>query len=209
MFSAPSICKICRPPLSPPPPVCISRTFKSFYILIFSFVCAHSLVSTVLFHVTAVERRSSGSVTTSSSHIFYIISLYQTFNRHIFLNRDLFVLYVRHLMHVCRIPPLWLFLTFPPSFYFPCRKILPQIKSRVLRTEDVVHCTDCKAHSGDVIVWFDLNIIIIRWCIFFIIYLPQTSAKVEPVFMKQTPDMICLKYRTCRFMTPTERLRDN
>ena len=79
-------------------------------------------------------------------------------------------LYTQHLLHVC--PSLlcgssWgffhcFFFFYPVKrvFFFP---INPQIEG--LRTEDVVHCTDCKAHWGNVIVilgyiktiWFDLN----------------------------------------------------
>ena len=61
--------------------------------------------------------------------------------------------------------PLWLFLRFlPPSllFFFPVKSFfsphqhgklfLTRIKGP--RAEDVIHCTDCKAHWGDVIVVF-------------------------------------------------------
>ena len=66
-------------------------------------------------------------------------------------------------MSVCPgrgIPPLWLFLRFLPSFFYPVKRViffhqhgkffLTQIQG--LRTEDVVHCTDCKAHWFNVIV---------------------------------------------------------
>ena len=66
-------------------------------------------------------------------------------------------------MSVCPgrgIPPLWLFLRFLPSFFYPVKRViffhqhgkffLTQIQG--LRTEDVVHCTDCKAHWLNVIV---------------------------------------------------------
>ena len=72
------------------------------------------------------------------------------------------------------IPPLWLFLRFPPSFFTPLFKVffshygkffITRIEG--LKTQDVIHCTDCKAHWGNVIVilgcidqidliWFDL-----------------------------------------------------
>ena len=87
-------------------------------------------------------------------------------------------LYTRHLLHVC---PSW---KRDPSsvalpevssivFFYPVKRVFSHqhvkfFLTRVegLRTEDVVHCTDCKAHWGNVIVilgyinkidliWFD------------------------------------------------------
>ena len=64
------------------------------------------------------------------------------------------------------VPPPWLFLRFLPSFFFlflffyPVKRVffsinmarffLTWIEGR--RTEDVIHCTACKAHWGNVIV---------------------------------------------------------
>ena len=53
------------------------------------------------------------------------------------------------------IPPLWLFLRFLPLFFFTLLKgsFFQVFFTRIegLRTEDVVHCTKCKAHWGNVI----------------------------------------------------------
>ena len=73
------------------------------------------------------------------------------------------LLYMQHLLHVCLSWERDLSSAVLPevsstpcvkilSFFFPStwQVLLPSIKG--LRTEDVVHCKDCKAHWGDVIV---------------------------------------------------------
>ena len=46
-------------------------------------------------------------------------------------------------------PPLWLFLRF---LFFPVKRVFFLTWNESLRTEDVLYCTDCKAHWGNVIV---------------------------------------------------------
>lgn len=49
--------------------------------------------------------------------------------------------------------PLWLFLWFL-LFFYPFGFVFALLEIECLRAEDVVHCTNCKAHRGNVtVIW--------------------------------------------------------